>query len=43
MKKLTMLLASDENYARVLMWSTIVVGVYAICLAVVILTEVLKR
>ena len=43
MKKLTIFLASDENYARVLMWSTIVVGVYSICLAVVIVMDVLKR
>jgi hypothetical protein len=43
MKKLSLYLASDEIYPRVLKWSGIVVGVYSIFLLVVILIDGLKR
>jgi hypothetical protein len=43
MKKLSLYLASDEIYPRVLKWSGIVVSVYAIFLFVVILIDGLNR
>jgi hypothetical protein len=42
MEKPMMDLGSDENYARVLKWATVVGVVVSISMAVVLLTDILK-